>query len=151
MTSTYKLLPKVDGLPVSVLRITDVEVIIPFDPLNTDYQEYEAWLSAGNLPEPADPLPVVTLRCSKRQAERALLKLPVMVGEDRLTALHLVEAHIEQEPDPIKKREMQAEFNAAVWEESNPFLQQMWEVLEPSILDEKPDGLRAVFELALTF
>ncbi len=27
---------------------------IPFDPANTDYQEYLKWLNEGNIPLPAD-------------------------------------------------------------------------------------------------
>lgn len=30
---------------------------IPTDPENSDYQKYLAWLSEGNVPEPADPAP----------------------------------------------------------------------------------------------
>jgi hypothetical protein len=36
-----------------VQRIAD-NAFIPFDPANTDYQEYLKWLEAGNTPEPAD-------------------------------------------------------------------------------------------------
>ena len=36
-----------------VLRILD-NACIPFDPANTDYQQYLAWLEAGNTPLPAE-------------------------------------------------------------------------------------------------
>lgn len=36
-----------------VVRLTD-NAVIPFDPANTDYQEYLIWLAAGNTPLPAE-------------------------------------------------------------------------------------------------
>jgi hypothetical protein len=39
--------------PNTVKRIAD-NAFIPFDPANTDYQAYLAWLAEGNVPTPAD-------------------------------------------------------------------------------------------------
>ena len=35
-------------------QVGDVLYSIPFDPDNSDYQEYLEWLEAGNTPIPAD-------------------------------------------------------------------------------------------------
>ncbi len=49
--TTYKIV-KTDGVEVCILR--NGADSIPFDPANTDYQAYLAWLAEGNTPLPAD-------------------------------------------------------------------------------------------------
>jgi len=58
MNVQYKLFSSLfSGEPTMVQKITDSETLsIPFDPANTDYQEYLAWLSSGNVPLPADEM-----------------------------------------------------------------------------------------------
>ena len=50
----YKLFKLLDSTEIkSVIRLSD-SALIPFDPANTDYQEYLKWLEAGNTPLAAD-------------------------------------------------------------------------------------------------
>ena len=51
--TTYKLLKSIVTKNVGAV-LKDGSTTIPFDPANTDYQEYLAWLAEGNTPEQAD-------------------------------------------------------------------------------------------------
>ena len=60
MTYTYKLIPNTTD-PITGEEVVSKEVVrkednwhIPFDPDNSMYQEYLAWVAEGNTPEAAD-------------------------------------------------------------------------------------------------
>ena len=51
----YKLVKDISQEEPStlIIRLSD-GAYIPFDPANTDYEEFLAWKSKGNTPEPVD-------------------------------------------------------------------------------------------------
>ena len=54
MAQPYQLITPSDPELQVVVRIAD-NAHIPFDPANRDFIEYQAWLDAGNMPDPAPP------------------------------------------------------------------------------------------------
>lgn len=50
----YKKVIDVDGSTNNIVCRIEDNAYIPFDPANTDYQEYLEWVAEGNTPEEAD-------------------------------------------------------------------------------------------------
>ena len=52
----YKQIPahEITGEEIPMVKRLADNAFIPFDPANTDYQEYLKWLEEGNEPLPAD-------------------------------------------------------------------------------------------------
>jgi hypothetical protein len=52
----YKLIkdPYTQQVKMVQKQVNNVLYSIPFDPTNTDYQEYLKWVAEGNTPTPAD-------------------------------------------------------------------------------------------------
>lgn len=87
-------------------------------------QEIQEWLAQGNTPLPYTPPPApVPQQCTQRQGQKALLRTPYGGGGNMLDAVKALIAAI---PDDFERADAEIDFNAAVWERSNPTLQTMW-------------------------
>ena len=68
----YKQIQNLGGEIWAVRRIAD-NAWIPFDPANTDAQQFAKWLQEGNLPEPAEEGGTVTQEWVTETIEKLLL------------------------------------------------------------------------------
>ena len=50
----YQLVQDALGETLPVIKRVEDNAFIPFDPDNTDYQEYLEWVAEGNTPDPAE-------------------------------------------------------------------------------------------------
>ena len=78
----YKLHVSFDGSQ-SVTKTfagSDRVLQIPFDPNNTDYQEYLKWLAEGNTPLPPDPTPEPEPLTAQQKLEAAGLTIEELKG-----------------------------------------------------------------------
>ena len=83
MEFTYKL---IQNQPNSIIRLEDGAVIPEGN--NGDWQLYEAWLTEGNIPEPADELPSPVRQLDATTLRLALLQLDLLDNvEDALSLL----------------------------------------------------------------
>jgi hypothetical protein len=71
---SYKL-----RLVAGVIRLADGS-FIPDDPRNAAWQQYQAWLGAGNTPEPADPPPPPSQDELDAAAAKAYAKLQALIA-----------------------------------------------------------------------
>jgi hypothetical protein len=50
----YQIVSSVKSNGIKTVKRLSDGAFVPFDPANTDYQQYLKWLSEGNTPTPAD-------------------------------------------------------------------------------------------------
>jgi lysine/ornithine N-monooxygenase len=50
----YKLIKNYLTQETNMVKRLSDNAFIPFDPANTDYQQYLQWLAEGNAPQPAE-------------------------------------------------------------------------------------------------
>lgn len=136
MANTYAI---IEGGIVANLALSEDALeanwVLAEDGVSIGWLYADEAFSAPTVSDPgASPVPP---SCTRRQGLLALLAHDHRRSE--------IEALIAAIPDDMEREAALIEYEAATWERSNPFLQQMWAALggEPQQLDE-------VFRMAVT-
>jgi hypothetical protein len=82
MTMYQLINDPVTSQPAQCIKRLADNASIPFDPANTDYQEYLRWLAEGNTPEPV-PQPTLSseraaMRCTPAQMRLTLHRMDLL-------------------------------------------------------------------------
>jgi hypothetical protein len=72
-----------------VLRTADT-VWIPADPNNADFAKYQAWLAAGNTPDPATPVPPPALVLDAGARLSAGVAAALTAAQEARNAIHAI-------------------------------------------------------------
>ena len=109
----------------AVIRVSD-GAVIPADPLNSDWREYQDWLAAGGVPDPyvPPPLPVPT-SASKLGLKRALAEIGLW---------DQVKAAIATDPDVQEEWELAVEIRR-----TDPLVQMMIDAI--GLTPEQADAI----------
>ena len=81
----YQLQSNITGQSAQVVKRLSDNAFVPFDPANTDYQAYLAWLAEGNTPDPApdpEPAPVLTTEQKLKAAGLSAADLVALLEQE---------------------------------------------------------------------
>lgn len=112
------------------VEVATADPLLSFDPETQRLRRVDGAWAVEDIPRP-DPEPAPdsgtpTHACSKLQGELVLLQEPSPTPEHP-TLLHWVEAAVDAESDPIRKRTMLAYLNAPTWRSDDPLVPTMWQ------------------------
>jgi hypothetical protein len=139
--SEYRLTADDSG----VVRTVD-NAFIPNDPANRDWIAYQAWLAAGNKPDPHVPPPEFFPIISDRQFFQALAMAGAITQDEALAAVQtggipeVMQTYIDSITDPDKQFAVRMVLSGATqFERDNPLVDEFGHALGWS--DEQIDEL----------